>query len=291
MIKPWTTVIPESWQRTMRDLRSAMLSLGIPSRCDVEQDVKEVGASKEMSVVVAVHDAPEMLFKCLSSLKMFATGAEVILVDDGSTMPETLAVIERFAKECRWKTVRHDQPQGHSRSCEAGALVSTRPYLCLLNSDTYVSPWSWAGAKEAFDADPKIGVTGPTTSYAATEQMMRRAELCRHYWSEAQICCFARQCVSGQPEGAWRDLPVAGGFAFFIRKQLWDFLGGFDLNLPDYGNESELCRRVTQAGYRIVWTPRSYIHHYGHQSYGKLGQGEILRKSLEARNYIDVIHG
>lgn len=288
----WSQRLPPQWRDALRRMRSALLSLDIPARCDEPQSAEEVAASREMSVVVAIHDAPEVLYKCLTSLEKYAANAEVILVDDASEKPETRAILEAFAGQNQWRTIRHETAQGHSRSCEAGAQLATRRYLCLLNSDTYVTPWSWDGAREAFEADPQIGVTGPSTSYTPTQQKMWRAEYCRHFWSGPRICAYAQMCAAGQPRGNWPEIPVAGGFAYFIRKQLWDELGGFDLNLPDYGNETELCRRVVKAGYRIVWTPRSYIHHYGQQSYGlAFGSDGIAGKSQEARRYIEIIHG
>jgi hypothetical protein len=81
-----------------------------------------------------------------------------------------------------------------------------------------------------------------------------------------------------------------GGFAFFIRRSLWEQLEGFDHNLPDYGNESELCKRVVKEGFRIVWTQNSYIHHLGQQTYGHLGWKMIANRSRIAREYINKKH-
>lgn len=114
---------------------------------------------------------------------------------------------------------------------------------------------------------------------------------CRHHWTDSQICAFAARYVSRQHPRSWVDLPVVGGFAIFIRRSLWNEMGGFDLNLPDYGNESELCKRVTNRGIRVVWTQNSYIHHLGHQSYARRGNQYILAKSQAAASYIDRVHG
>jgi GT2 family glycosyltransferase len=63
------------------------------------------------------------------------------------------------------------------------------------------------------------------------------------------------------------DVAWVAGFAFFIRRGLWEQVGGFDQRFPDYGNESDLCRRLAEEGYRRVWIRNSYIHHFGEQSY------------------------
>jgi GT2 family glycosyltransferase len=177
--------------------------------------------------------------------------------------------------------------QGHSRASEAGVSASTRPYVCLLNSDAIVTPRSWLGMVRAFTDFPQVAVAGPSTSQTPTPQQVTRACHCRHHWSDAQIWCFAQRYVAKHRNEVLVDLPLVGGFAFFVRRSVWDELGGFDRNLPDYGNETEFCQRVTKAGYRVVWSKAGYIHHLGSESYGlTLGLFEIKRRCLETRSYI-----
>jgi GT2 family glycosyltransferase len=76
------------------------------------------------------------------------------------------------------------------------------------------------------------------------------------------------------------DLPWVSGFAFFIRRSLWEQIGGFDQKLPDYGNEVELCNRVAANGYRMAWIRNSYIHHFGQQSYRNLIGDEGVRARI-----------
>ena len=280
-------LLPAALRAFLRDVRAAVLSLGLPSGKTTEQPENEREASRAMSVVVAICDAPELVSRCLGSLERYAPKSEIILVDDGSMLPETRALIEDFRSRNGWSVVRHERPKGHSRSCEAGARLATRPYLCLLNSDTVITPWSWSAAKEAFESDQRIGITGPSTSHAPTAQAIRRAQHCRHYWSDNQIWAFARQYVSNCPRRPWLDMSGVSGFAFFVRRSLWEELGGFDLSLPDYGNECEFCQRAGERGWRIVWTQDSYIHHFGHGSYGRLGEGVIGRLTHAAQAYID----
>ena len=263
------------------------MSIGLSRAAEFTQPQREIEASRDMSIVVPVKDAPAITRRCLVNLERFAPGAEVIIVDDGSELQATVEVLHDFCGRNQWAYIRHEKSMGHSRSCEAGARIATRPYLCLLNSDTVVTPWGWWAAKDAFESDPNIGVTGPSTSYCGTAQTIGRAMLCRHYWNDSQICAFAEEYVAAVEPRSWVDLPQVGGFAFFIRRGLWKHLGGFDPNLPDYGNEFELCRRILKLGIRVVWTQKSYIHHFGAQSYGEELSYELSRA---AQDYIHKKH-
>jgi len=262
--------IPESIKERYRLVRAGLLSMGLNGKGRFSQSEEELLASKDISLIIPVSDAPKVTSRCLGSVERYCGSAEVILVDDASHLEETRDIIHSVRERNGWRLISHQKRLGHSRACNHGAEFATRKYLCFLNSDTVITPWSWRAAKEAFESDPGIAVTGPSTSRTSTKQQIHRATYCRMYWSDREIWAFARRYVSRQAARSWVDLPYVGGFAFFIRRQIWNQFKGFDTNIPDYGNELELCKRLAGEGYRIVWTANSYIHHFGKSSYDNL---------------------
>jgi GT2 family glycosyltransferase len=283
--------VPEWIKPIYRRARSCVLTLNLRALSSIAQPEEELLASSHISVIVPIHDAADVTQRCLQSLEVYGGNAEIVLMDDGSQLQETKDLIQQYGRRNGWGVLRHEVALGHSRSCEDGAAAASRPYLCFLNSDTVVTPCSWSSAVEAFAADAQIAVTGPSTSHSATVQTIRRANYCRDYWTNEQIYAFARQYTSRQLLRSWVDLPIVGGFAFFVRREIWDQFGGFDPELPDYGNESEFCRRLRARGYRVVWTKNGYIHHIGGSSYGKvIGRAEIRRRQRYGRDYIERTH-
>ncbi len=276
------------WARAAyRSFRIRCLSLGLEACRDFSLSEEERNASSNMAIVIAVHDSPDVTHRCLESLKRFGGESEIILVDDGSKSETTQRLLDLASVQNGWRLIKHQSPLGHSRASEVGVAVSTRPYVCLLNSDTIVTPCSWLGVARVFDLSSKIAVVGPSTSHTVTAQVVPQARYCRHYWSDEQIWCFAMKYVSKHQHEPVIDLPRAGGFAFFIRRTIWDKMGGFDKQLADYGNETELCTRLKNHNYRVVWTKASYIHHLGSESYGRtLGLAEIKRRGTNADSYI-----
>ena len=186
--------IPEPIKMCFRLIRAilyrliyARVGIGLTRTGTFDQPKDEKEASREMSVIVPILDSPEFLIRCLHSLEMYAPNAEIILVDDGSIMEETMRIIEDFHNKNNWLLVRNDKSVGHSRTCETGARFATRPYICLLNSDTVVTPWSWSAAKHTFETEHRVAVTGPSTSWAFTKQVVPEAKYCRHHWNDCQI--------------------------------------------------------------------------------------------------------
>src|SRR5205807_883734 len=94
-------------RRMARKIRSTILSIGVPNHASPVQTLEERRASEEISVIVAVHDAPAVVRRCLSSLEKYAPLAEIIVVDDGSLLEETRTLLADFCNRNRWKMLRH----------------------------------------------------------------------------------------------------------------------------------------------------------------------------------------
>lgn len=278
--------IPASVTGLLVEFKRRTLSRKFPRGAEFPQSPEDRAAGSSISIIVAIHDAPLVTARCLASLEKFAPEAETILVDDGSLLEATAEVIRRFSSRPGWKVIRHEKALGHTEACRAGARLATRPYLCLLNSDTVVTPWCWRPIRDAFEHDPAIGVAGPSTTYTGNPQALALPEFLSVDLNDSQICAFARQWFAQQANAALADLEWVAGCAFFIRRDLWEQLGGFDPHLPDYGNEIELCRRVAARRLRVVWVRPSYIHHFGRQSYrGAFGDDGIRERIRAAELY------
>lgn len=282
------SMVPLSIRTKYRYLRARVLSLGLHGGGNHVLTPEERTASACISVVVAIHDAPEVTDRCLRSLERNGGDAEVILIDDGSRLDRTRELIDQAIARNGWTVSRQATARGHSRSCELGANMAHREYICFLNSDTVVTPFSWAGMVKALQADPRVGVVGPSTSRTSTLQTIRRAEVCRFYWTDGQIDEFAFRHTTRNHEAAPVEMEYVGGFAFMVTRSAWTESGGFDPNLTNYGNEVDLCRRLKGRGYRILWTRSSYIHHFEESSFLQhFTTEELHHQRVMATHYID----
>jgi GT2 family glycosyltransferase len=266
----------------LQALKGRILTRDFPRDTVFEQSPEDALASGSLSIVVPIHDAPAVTRRCLASLEQYAPRAEIVLVDDGSRLVETEALIRKFVGRNGWKFIIHENPLGHSMACGAGAGLATRPYLCLLNSDTVVTPWCWRLVKTVFESEENIVIAGPSTSNSGNVQTLPDAGYLRRYLNDNQICEFAKRLLKECRDPIVSDLPWISGFAFFIRRDIWNQLGGFDRNLPDYGNEVELCQLVEARGNRKVWIRNAYIHHFGRQSYGEAIGEEAIHSRIQA---------
>ena len=159
--------IPERVKELARRLRAVILSLDLRTARIPELSERERMASGDFSVIVPIHDAPEVTARCLSSIGRYGGDAEVILVDDGSRQERTVKLIQQTVEEMSWKLIRHDTPLRHSRACEAGGRLATRKYLLFLNSDAILTPWTWCGAWDSPPSRTQVGRVLAGNSVAA----------------------------------------------------------------------------------------------------------------------------
>jgi GT2 family glycosyltransferase len=84
------------------------------------------------------------------------------------------------------------------------------------------------------------------------------------------------------------------GACLVIRREVYDEVGGLDeVNLPIAFNDVDLCLRIREKGYRILWTPYAELYHLESASRGadtepdKLprftGEQEFMKSSWKDR--------
>jgi len=74
----------------------------------------------------------------------------------------------------------------------------------------------------------------------------------------------------GAPYWPWlhmsRDVAAVTGACLAIRSPVFWELGGFADDFPSNYNDTDLCLRVRQAGYRVIYDPAVVLRHYEAQS-------------------------
>lgn len=259
--------LPVRARARVEDLYVRLLSRGIGETPNPTVRTPELEATRFISVIVPVHNAPEETQRCLHSLERFAGNAEIIVVDDGSTDARARTVVAEFVARNRWKSRRNATGSGHSGACMSAVDLTTRPLLCLLNSDTVVTQHTWHACANALLTHPDLMAAGPMTSDGWTPQTDVRARRCRYLWSDAQIFWYAEWRYRRRAGRVPRpSRPYISGAALFLRRHDWDRVGGFSGCRPHYGNDVDLCRKLTENGGWIGVCEDAYVHHLGGRS-------------------------
>jgi O-antigen biosynthesis protein len=152
---------------------------------------------------------------------------------------------------------------------EGGGDVRTpSAYILLLNSDVLVAPGWLERLLACAEADPRIAAINPLSNRADNIDLPMAPGV--SYLAMNDFLAFQRR-------GRCHDVVTGVGFCLLLRRGALDQVGLFD---PIYGHgyceESDLCMRLTAAGFRTVVAEDVYVYHRGGGSF-RDGQERYLR--------------
>ena len=218
-----------------------------------------------VSIVIPVHNQFFYTHQCLASLlsNLPDCDFEVILVDDCST-DETYLAPELLQGV---KILRNVENLGFVGSCNRGAAEASGKYVFFLNNDTTLNPGAIDALVDTFDQFPKVGLVGSKLVYPDG----RLQEAGGIIWQDGSAWNYGRLADAAHSDYNYvRSVDYVSGAAIMLPKVLWDELGGFDVRYkPAYNEDSDLAFMVRQAGYDVLYQPRSVVVHFEGISNGR----------------------
>ena len=214
-------------------------------------------ASPEVSVIVPVHGKLDLTVRCLHALSRHQSrhGFEVVVIDDGSDAAtrDGLARIEGLVLH------RNEQAGGFIEACNRGAELASGRYLLFLNNDTVVLDGWLDELVDAFAMLPQAGAVGSGLIYPSG----RLQEAGAIVWRDGTAANIGRNRDPQDPAFSHaREVDYCSGASLMVPADLFRRLGGFDRRYaPAYYEDSDLCLRIREAGFRVYCQPLSSVIH------------------------------
>ena len=237
------------------------------------------------SVVIPVFNKFQLTYNCVKSL--IEAGAEIpfeIIVVDDCSRDETL--LSSFVFGSGIRLIRNPTNYGFVRSCNRGFDAARGNCVVYLNNDTEVKPRWLDELYETLQRDPTIGVVGSKLLYPDGSLQ----ECGGIIWRLGDGWNWGRGENPEDPRFSFmRDADYVSGAALMVRKGGAEGFGKFDeLFVPMYYEDTDLCFRARQAGYRVVVQPASEVVHFEGASAGTSTQSGMKRyQSVNQRKFFD----
>jgi GT2 family glycosyltransferase/glycosyltransferase involved in cell wall biosynthesis len=244
------------------------------------------GRGSRVSIIIPTRDRAELVRKCLASMFEITQypDYEVLLVDTGSTEPETARLYEELAHNPKLRLLRREGAFNYSGVNNWAAAQATGEILLFLNNDIEVLDAGWLDELARWAALDEIGCVGAKLLYPdgtiqhaglvmgleGHASQLFRFEAGEHHWSSF-----------GSPE-FYRNALAVTGACLAVRRQVFNDIGGFDETYRLCYNDIDLCLRIAAAGFRNLYTPFArLIHHEGASRGFTVPPDEVLRASIE----------
>ncbi|AZI58522.1 glycosyltransferase [Nakamurella antarctica] len=227
---------------------SPLVSIIIPTR----GSSAEVGGQIRCLVVDAVRSVVEK-----STYQNF----EIVVVADDSMSAQVRADLAQAGGD-KLRFVPWSAPFNFAAKINRGVVESQGDFILMLNDDTEVITPDWLEVMLALAQQPDVGMVGPMLYFE--DGTIQHGGHVYSGGGPGHVALGHRAGSTGPFAGLLVDREVSGvtGACALMPRAAYFAVGGMNLNLPINFNDVDLCLKVTNAGYRIIWTPHAELFHY-----------------------------
>ncbi|TGY90500.1 glycosyltransferase family 2 protein [Marinicauda algicola] len=236
------------------------------------------GQTKISVVMVSWHTGP-VLFDAIRAALQAPDVHELILVNHGNPA-DVVERLETLADEQeRFLLIHSGGNLGYSKGCNIGARIARGTHLLFLNPDAILVPGAAARMAETAQglADPWVVGARILDRDGREQRGGRRGDLSlvSAFLGFTGLSRFVpgvrdihreREPVPAIPV----DTPCVSGAALMMSRTGYDSIGGFDETYFLHVEDIDLCRRVRQAGGRVLFDPHAELVHYGSTSHASI---------------------
>ncbi|BBF71753.1 glycosyltransferase family 2 protein [Sphingomonas bisphenolicum] len=239
-----------------------------------------------LAIIIVNWNVCDLLRDCLAAVSASAAlrplSVDTIVIDNASADGSAAMVRAQFP----WaRLIESGANLGFAKGCQLGYEATDAPFVMLLNPDTLVDPDAIASMLAQMEGDDRIGILGsrlrnsdgsfqrasggafPTLRNLAWNYLFLNKILPRD-WAPPAVY------LDGDPPGVRPIDWVSGASLTFRRAAV-----GARIFHPAYfmfGEDMELCHRVAQAGWRVLYSARQSITHHHGASFARQSSMEVL---------------
>ncbi|NOZ06034.1 MAG: glycosyltransferase family 2 protein [Chloroflexi bacterium] len=259
-------------------------------------------ADPDLSVIIVSWNVRDLLSRCLRTL--FAGGEsdslrlDVIVIDNDSQDDTATHTSTQFPQVRL--LVNEDNP-GFATANNQGLALARGRYCLLLNPDTEIVDDALGRMVAYMDSHPQVGVLGPQLRYpdgrlqpsrrrfptlatallesTPLQQLLPDNRVLRHYY------------VEDQPADVTQEVDWLVGASLLVRRQVVEAVGGLDEGYFMYFEELDWCRRIREAGWKVVYFPEAVVKHHEGQSSSQVVPLRHIRFQSSKVRYFTKVHG
>ncbi len=216
---------------------------------------------------------------------------EIIVVDNGS-QDESIESLRALHRANRIHLVEAGKNLGYGKANNLGVQHAKGEFVIISNPDVFVQPDTMQKLFDHLQKNPDIGLIGPRLRYYNGEiqpscrrhmtfgDLIIKRTLLKHL--PAFKARLARYLMQDFDHNQVQDVELITGAYFLMSKSLYEQIGGFDPRYFLFMEDYDLCRKVHEAGYRVIYFPLAEAQHY----HKRLSDGGLFRLVFKRISWI-----
>jgi GT2 family glycosyltransferase len=162
-----------------------------------------------------------------------------------------------------------ERPYNFSKVNNSGAEHAHGELVCFLNDDTEVIGCDWLASMVSRAVQEHVGAVGAMLLYP-NERIQHAGVVLGAGGVGAHAYRGRPRGISGYHDRALvdQDVSCVTAACMLVRRNAFAEVGGFDEKFIFAFSDVDLCLRLREAGWRIVWTPSAELYHKESASMG-----------------------
>ncbi|MFC1979663.1 glycosyltransferase, partial [Chloroflexota bacterium] len=221
-----------------------------------------------VSIVIPTRDRVDILKQCINSVlqKTEYDNYEILIVDNQSVEPATFDYYDRIRACPKIKIMQYDKPFNFAMINNYAVSSACSEHILFLNNDTEVIRADWLSAMLEHSQRREVGAVGA--------KLLFPDGTIQHCGVVLGLGQFQGHRLPGHaysrcPDGFGymgrvsiiSNYSAVTGACMMLRKEVFEEVGGFDENLALSYQDIDLCLKLRDKGYLIVYTPYAQLYH------------------------------
>ncbi len=221
----------------------------------------------KVSVVILNWNGRKFLQKFLPSVVEHTTlpDTEIVVADNGSTDDSLQYLKQNFPSV---KIIAFDQNYGFTGGYNRALAQIDAEYYVLLNSDIETTPNWLQPIIQLMDSDEQIAAATPKLLDYNRKEYFEYAGATGGFIDKYGYPFCRGRIINTieKDEGQYNNTTEVfwgSGACLVVRAKLYSQLGGLDEDFFAHMEEIDLCWRLKNEGYKIMYVPQSSVYHVG----------------------------
>ncbi|WDO12252.1 glycosyltransferase family 2 protein [Flavobacterium sp. WW92] len=220
---------------------------------------------KKTAIVILNWNGQKLLEEFLPSVVRFSSEANIYVADNASSDTSVDFIKKTFPSV---KIIQNTENFGFAKGYNQALRFVEEEYYALVNSDIEVTENWLTPIIELFDQEPETAILQPKILDYKNKQWFEYAGAGGGFIDQyAFPFCRGRIFQTLEKDnGQYNDIADifwASGACFFIRKDVYRKLGGFDEDFFAHQEEIDLCWRAFNQGLKVKYCGKSTVYHVG----------------------------
>lgn len=238
---------------------------------------------KKIAVVILNWNGAKLLEQFLPSIIAYSEEAMIYVADNASTDHSIGVIKSQFPSV---KIIQNTDNFGFAKGYNEALKHVEEPYYALVNSDIEVTENWLQPIINRFETEPKTAIIQPKLLDFKKKTHFEYAGAAGGFIDKyGYPFCRGRIFDTVEADKNQYDDEIeifwATGACFFIRKEVFRTLKGFDDDFFAHQEEIDLCWRAFNLGYVSKYTSKSVVYHVGGAT---LNEGNPRKTFLNFRN-------